>query len=233
MVTNVAGKLAVVVALILACAAVWRKFQYGLPQSGPAPAQSVKVTSTLPLGPQRFLHLVTVGGQQLLLGSTAQSITLIAALDENQRLAGIPSVWTSMSTWQPSTASSEFEPPAGVGLASSPPGERFEELLLRLRDLETEKAEKLPSDTARARGDRSDARWGPVAASQPLPENRGGPRSQVARSHESSRETEMARDRDEGDPRITGPTATGMPEAYAPGSLFRIAARKSRSDGHA
>ena len=89
---NVAGKLALVLAFILACAAVWKRFQGGLPAIGPASSQPVRVTGPVPLGPQRFLHLISIGGRQLLLGSTPQSISLLAALDESASLLGIPGI---------------------------------------------------------------------------------------------------------------------------------------------
>jgi flagellar biogenesis protein FliO len=115
---NVAGKLVVVVALMFACAAAWKKMR-GFPLHGVSQAaQPVQVLNTVVLAPQRFLHLVSVGNQRLLLASSPQQISLVATLpDRSDAPDGM-------------SASRQADPD------SEPPPDRFEDLLYRLRELE-------------------------------------------------------------------------------------------------
>ena len=135
---NVTGKLALVIALILGCAAAWKRFQLGTPKAGPLSPQAVTVTSTVSLGPQRLLHLVSVGQNQLLLASSPQGISLIATLDGNSSLAGMDG---SANTAPPrGTREGADEPYYDFEDVTDPltrPADRFEELLSRLRDLES------------------------------------------------------------------------------------------------
>jgi flagellar biogenesis protein FliO len=78
---DVFGKLAVVVALIFVCGAVWRRLH--VPAAGAPRAQTdlIQVTQTATLAPQRFLHVVAIGEHRLLLASCPQQISLITRLD--------------------------------------------------------------------------------------------------------------------------------------------------------
>jgi flagellar biogenesis protein FliO len=136
---SVLGKLAFVVALMLACAVGWKKLQGGMPQNAAMTSQGVQLVSALPLGAQRCLHLVAVGRQQLLIASTPQNISLLATLDG----AGTFEVELE----RPGAPMFRRPPPApaaggdtGWQESGFPAEDRFEELLLRLRRLETEQA---------------------------------------------------------------------------------------------
>jgi flagellar biogenesis protein FliO len=118
LVVDVFGKLAVVVVLILACAAGWRKLQAAAGQRVSESAQAVQLTSTVALAPQRFLHLVTVGQQRLLLASSPQQVCLIAHLDSGAAAEPLP------------------EESAGEDLAPAP--DRFEYLLQRLQEVDAD-----------------------------------------------------------------------------------------------
>jgi flagellar biosynthetic protein FliO len=234
LVMNVAGKLALVLALILACAAAWKRFQGGLPAIGQAPSQPVRVTGTVPLGPQRFLHLISIGGRQLLLGSTPQSICLIGALDENASLIGVPGIDSlpparrAASPGEDGALSDE-----DISLGGSTPEERFEELLLRLRDLEAgpehEARTSRPGDGRR----RPSESWVRTRDSLERSNDRDNHAPEYERWSESSHETPWGRARDEEEARFVGPTAGVVAEALAPGALFRSAGRGSRSGGDA
>ena len=70
--------LAFVLALVFGCG--WFVKHFGGMQT--ARSGSIKVISVLPVGSRERLALVEVGGQQLLLGVTAQQITMLHAFDE-------------------------------------------------------------------------------------------------------------------------------------------------------
>ncbi len=73
--------LVLVVGLALA---IWwfvkRAQRRGMPGMGPAGNGLVDVISTTALGPARFLHLVRVGGELILVGATEHTITAVARL---------------------------------------------------------------------------------------------------------------------------------------------------------
>ena len=75
--TVLAG-LAFVLVLVVGCGWLVKRFS-GMP-SGRSGA--IKVVSVLPIGTRERLALVEVGGQQLLLGVTAQQITALHTFDE-------------------------------------------------------------------------------------------------------------------------------------------------------
>jgi len=75
--TVLAG-LAFVLVLVIGCGWLVKRFS-GMP-SGRSGA--IKVVSVLPIGTRERLALVEVGGQQLLLGVTAQQITALHTFDE-------------------------------------------------------------------------------------------------------------------------------------------------------
>lgn len=228
---NVAGKLALVVALILGCAAAWKRFQGGMPQVGPGQSQPVKVTSTVPLGPQRFLHLVSVGRHQLLLASSPQSVSLLATLDSQSELVEAQAAHAPRRPPVEEMAEglSGYEDAAAQ---SGMPADRFEELLLRLRDLEpgsTNVAAPVEPRTARdqpaARTTRSPIAGAPLS---------GGPRAvptagEPARTSTSGERRAVADDAGDG----RGWSAREMAGALAPGSLFRSPARVAREGGDA
>jgi flagellar biogenesis protein FliO len=234
LVMNVAGKLALVLALILACAAAWKRFQSGLPAIGQTPSQPVRVTSTVPLGPQRFLHLISISGRQLLVASTPQSISLLAALDESASLLGVPGIDSlPPARWTASPGEDGALSDEDISLGASSPEERFEELLLRLRDLEAG-----PEHEARASrpGDgrsRPGESWVRTRDSLERSNNRDTHSPEYERWSEPSDETPWARARDEEEARFVGPTAGVVAEALAPGALFRSTGRGSRSGGNA
>jgi len=76
-VTVVAG-LAFVLALVFGCGWLVKRFSGMTSTRGGA----IKVVSVLPVGTRERLALVEVGGQQLLLGVTAQQITTLHTFDE-------------------------------------------------------------------------------------------------------------------------------------------------------
>lgn len=76
-VTVLAG-LAFVLALVFACGWFVKRFSGMNTSRGGA----IKVVSVLPVGTRERLALVEVGGQQLLLGITAQQITTLHTFDE-------------------------------------------------------------------------------------------------------------------------------------------------------
>ena len=75
--TVLAG-LAFVLALVFGCGWLVKRFS-GMPS---ARSGAIKVVSVLPIGSRERLALVEVGGQQLLLGVTAQQITTLHTFDE-------------------------------------------------------------------------------------------------------------------------------------------------------
>ncbi len=56
-----------------------------LPRFANLPGKRIKVVETVHLGPRKAVHLLKIGDQQLLIGSTAESITKLA--DVGQALA--------------------------------------------------------------------------------------------------------------------------------------------------
>jgi len=228
---NVAGKLALVVALILGCAAAWKRYQGGMPQIGQAQSHPVKVSSTVPLGPQRYLHVVTVGRRQLLLASCPQSISLIGTLDSQSELidAQAPHSAQRQSVHEEEECLTGFEDEADLAGSST---DRFEELLLRLRDLESGPANHAPPAGPRTARDQPAAR--PVRTPDPGAHSIAERRN-LSRTNEGPRIPDLAERRtvvdDAGDAR--GWAAREMAGTLAPGSLFRSPARAPREVGDA
>lgn len=77
-VMTVLAGLAFVLALVFGCG--WLVKRFGGMQT--ARSGAIKVVSVLPVGSRERLALVEVGGQQLLLGVTAQQITTLHTFDE-------------------------------------------------------------------------------------------------------------------------------------------------------
>lgn len=210
---DVLGKLAMVVALILVCAAVWKKLQAVQPQNPALAPNGLQVVTSLPLGAQRYVHVVAAGRRHYLIGSSPQSVTLLATLDDEYGPPGAPagaSPGYSASAHGQLNARNESGTAGSWGDAEGDGGDRFEELLLRLRRLEDEQA---PRGRPDAGYDAEVSHRGRGAASSPeaLPERR------VRASHES-------RGSDDG-------TSDGR--ALAPGSLFRNASDGPRGGRYA
>jgi flagellar biogenesis protein FliO len=128
--TGMVGNLALVVALIFGCAAGWKKLQgmpalQGMQKAAPA-AEVLEGVETFSLGPQRQLHVVRICGHRLLLGSTPQSVTLIADLDLRQATVAIPEA---------------VEPEADAEAAPS----RYSEIMERLRSAGVEIPAEAPA----------------------------------------------------------------------------------------
>jgi len=77
-VITVLGGLAFVLVLVFGCGWLVKRFSGMTSTRGGA----IKVVSVLPVGTRERLALVEVGGQQLLLGVTAQQITTLHTFDE-------------------------------------------------------------------------------------------------------------------------------------------------------
>lgn len=75
-------KLIIVLLLIFGSAAVYRRWF----QNGPASrmTRQMRLIETVRLSPRQALHLVSVGGQVLLIGATDQSINLISPANDCQ-----------------------------------------------------------------------------------------------------------------------------------------------------
>jgi flagellar biosynthetic protein FliO len=76
---GVFAKLGVVLLLILACSAVFRR--WSLPVSRGEKKRQLQVIETVRLSPKQALHLVMVGDRQLLIGATDQNVSLLTSLD--------------------------------------------------------------------------------------------------------------------------------------------------------
>lgn len=112
MIWNVLTNLVLVLALAGACGMAWKRLKGGNPVVAAAPAEGIRVCSTVALAPQRFLHLVTVGDRRLLIGSSSQQVSLIADLQTPTR--------------EPESAV------VGTALPLSDVDDRFQQLLARL-----------------------------------------------------------------------------------------------------
>ncbi|MHC4518472.1 MAG: flagellar biosynthetic protein FliO [Planctomycetota bacterium] len=73
--------LSVVLVVILAVAALYLSKRV-LPKVTKASGKEIRVTETSYLGPRRALHLVEIGNQKLLIGSTNESITTLAHIGD-------------------------------------------------------------------------------------------------------------------------------------------------------
>jgi flagellar biogenesis protein FliO len=49
-----------------------------MPRLAPSQGKKVKVLETVHLGPRKMVHLLEIGGQQILIGSTPDKITKLA-----------------------------------------------------------------------------------------------------------------------------------------------------------
>jgi flagellar biosynthetic protein FliO len=78
---GVFAKLAVVLLLILACSAIFRRWSQ--PGTQGRKNRQMQVIETVRLSPKQALHLITVGDHQLLIGATDQNVSLLTpvALD--------------------------------------------------------------------------------------------------------------------------------------------------------
>ncbi len=200
---TVLGKLGLVVALMIAGAAVWKRFRGVTSMSVVSGGQSLQVASSVALGPQRFLHLVTVGHHQLLVGSSAQTVSLIAVLEGG---ASAATAGSAAAAAPPETHRSALE---SEGAAKPPvePPDQFEELLLRMRELETGLLMREPNRRRDAAGSGAEAdgmRWEPARSGHaPRAESE---RSSAARSPTAHLEAGLDPEAD---------------RALAPGALFR------------
>ncbi|MFH7321220.1 flagellar biosynthetic protein FliO [Desulfurivibrio sp. D14AmB] len=77
------GVLVLIIGLMLFIAAILRKM--GLHQGAAGPGGLLKVIETRPLGPKRYLAVVSAADQYFLLGVSEQQINLLSPLD-NQEL---------------------------------------------------------------------------------------------------------------------------------------------------
>lgn len=84
------GALLIIVGLVVA--AGWGLRRFGGPRFGAAPegAPELRVLNTVGLGDRRSLLVVRFGGRELLVGSTAQAITLLCVNDGEPALAPVP-----------------------------------------------------------------------------------------------------------------------------------------------
>jgi flagellar biosynthetic protein FliO len=76
---GVFAKLGVVLLLILACSAIFRRWSQ--PGSKGRKNRQLQVIETVRLSPKQALHLVTVGDHQLLIGATDQNVSLLTSVD--------------------------------------------------------------------------------------------------------------------------------------------------------
>ena len=76
-VVGVFAKLIVVLALIVASSVIFRRWL----QPGARKNRQVQLLETVRLSPKQALHLVSIGGQHLLVGATDQGISLISQVE--------------------------------------------------------------------------------------------------------------------------------------------------------
>ena len=88
------GALLLIVGLIVAAAWGMKRFGGGRFGASEADAPALRVLTSVALGDKRSLAVVRFGGRTLLVGSTAQSLTLLAeddaAIDEDALSAALP-----------------------------------------------------------------------------------------------------------------------------------------------
>lgn len=80
---GVFAKLAVVLLLILACSAMFRR--WSVPGSKGRKKSQMQVVETVRLSPKQTLHIVSIGDRQLLIGATDQNVSLLTAVDVDLR----------------------------------------------------------------------------------------------------------------------------------------------------
>jgi len=71
--------LAVLLVIVLGAAAIYTSKKL-LPRITNLPGKRIHILETVHLGPRKTVHLIEVGGQQLLIGSTNENITTLADL---------------------------------------------------------------------------------------------------------------------------------------------------------
>jgi len=62
-----------------------------LPKITNAPGREIHVIETVHLGPRKSLHLLKIGNQRILIGSTSDSITKLAVLNDDFSAMDVPS----------------------------------------------------------------------------------------------------------------------------------------------
>ena len=69
--------ISVLLVIALGVAAIYLSKKF-LPRITNVPGKKIRVIETVHLGPRKAIHLIETGGQQLLIGSTNESITMLA-----------------------------------------------------------------------------------------------------------------------------------------------------------
>lgn len=142
---RIAMRLVLVLALVAACAVAWKRFQGASPLAPAAAGEGVHVLGTVTLAPQRCVHLVSVGGHRLLLGSSPQQVSLLARLDsapvqEDEKApvrsseaprAALAAAAPARAAVAPATAAPRKRRPA-----AEPGEERFEDLVAWVRAID-------------------------------------------------------------------------------------------------
>lgn len=157
---DVFGKLVFVLALMLGCAAGWKKLR-GVPALRAVtggPAESMEVVESFNLAPQRQLHLVRVSGQRLLIASTPQSVSLIVELDR-------PAAPSSPAA-APAGALESGEPEKAEQVVEAEPS-RYEQIMNRLRETLVPDAEPAVEAPVRETGP-SGLFSGPAVEAEPV-----------------------------------------------------------------
>jgi flagellar biosynthetic protein FliO len=89
-------KLIVVVLLIFGAAAIFRRWIQ--PGAGIQSNRQMRLVETIRLSPRQALHLVSVGGQTLLIGATDQNVSLISPIEEDANGMEFGSLLQSIKT---------------------------------------------------------------------------------------------------------------------------------------
>ncbi len=79
---------AIVLAVVLGIAAIYLSKKF-LPKITNPPGKKIHIVETVHLGPRKAVHLLQIGNQQLLIGSTSEGITALA--DVTYALTDLPS----------------------------------------------------------------------------------------------------------------------------------------------
>jgi len=80
---------AIVIVLVVGSAAIWASKKY-LPKIAAAKGKNIKLIETVTLAPQRHVHIIEVGTQKFLIGSSVDSVRMLADVtlaltDENEQ----------------------------------------------------------------------------------------------------------------------------------------------------
>ncbi len=89
-------KLIVVLLLIFGAAAIFRRWIQ--PGAGIQSNRQMRLVETIRLSPRQALHLVSVGGQTLLIGATDQNVSLISPIEEDANGMEFGSLLQSIKT---------------------------------------------------------------------------------------------------------------------------------------